>query len=213
MTHWRGGVTFISGHYKDTPNMATMDWTTPETILSDMTDGNLTLSTPKEVAKGLTFYDIRLNRAPIRLKLSNDITAAFEPSSWGNADASRMTLTLDVPDGVLAAIFELEDSCRQLLEEKHPDVRSMWISAIKPTDTSGGRLRTKIMLDGPRAARFYDEVGQITTAPETWRGRSLQAIVHARAIYVQKTGIGIMLGVTDVRIGPPVVHQYICPFD
>ena len=112
----------------------------------------------------MTFYDIRLNRAPIHLKLSEDITAAFEPNCWGNADANRVTLTLDVPDILLAAIFEIEDSCRQLIEEQHPDVRSMWTSAIKTTDTSGGRLRTKIMLDGPRAARVYDEAGQITTA-------------------------------------------------
>ena len=69
------------------------------------------------------------------------------------------------------------------------------------------------MLDGPKAARVYNEAGQITTTPETWSWRSLQAIVHVRTIFVHKTGIGVIMGVTNVKIGPPVVKQYICPVD
>ena len=193
--------------------MANMDWITPDMLRSEATAGHVSLSVPREAAKGMTFYDVRINHAPIRLKLSNDITTAFEPSSWGNTEASRVTLTLDVPDVALAAIFELEDSCRQLLQETHPDVRSLWTSVIKTTDTRGGRLRTKIILDGPWAARFYDEANQTTSAPDTWQNRSAQVVMQVRGIYAQKQGIGLMLDTTDVKIGPPIVKLHNCPFD
>ena len=192
-----------------------MDWTTPDALLSEIADGNLALSAPKEATKGMIIYDVRLNHAPIRLKLAmgEDITVAFEPSSWNNAETSRMTLTLNAPDVILAAVAELEDWARQVLEDKHPNVQSLWTSAVKPADKYEGKLRTKITLDGPRAARFYDEATQLTTAPDTWRGRSAQVVVHVRGIYAQKQGIGLMLDTTDVKIGPPVIKQPRCPFD
>ena len=163
----------------------------------------------------MIIYNVRLNEAPIRLKLAmgDDITVAFEPSSWNNTETSRMTLTLNAPDIVLAAAAELEDWCRQVLEDNHPHVQSLWTSAVKPADKYQGKLRTKITLEGPRAARFYDETAQLTTAPDTWQGRSVQVVVQVRGIYVQKQGVGLMLDTTDVKIGPPVIKQPVCPFD
>ena len=194
---------------------AQKDWITPYTLLSEITDGNLALSTPKEAARGMIIYDVRLNNAPVRLKLAmgDDITVAFEPSSWNSTETSRKTITFNAPDIVLAAAAELEDWCRQVLEDKHPHVQSMWSSAVKPADKYQGKLRTKITLEGPRAARFYDEATQPTVAPDTWQGRSVQAVVQVRGIYIQKQGVGLMLDTTDVKIGPPVLKQPDCPFD
>ena len=194
---------------------AQKDWITPDTLLSEIADGNLVLSTPKEAARGMIIYDVRLNNAPVRLKLAmgDDITVAFEPSSWNSTETSRKTITFNAPDIVLAAAAELEDWCRQVLEDKHPHVQSMWSSAVKPADKYQGKLRTKITLEGPRATRFYDETAQPTVAPDTWQGRSVQAVVQVRGIYIQKQGVGLMLDTTDVKIGPPVLKQPDCPFD
>ena len=59
----------------------------------------------------MIIYDVRLNNAPVRLKLAmgDDITVAFEPSSWNSTETSRKTITFNAPDIVLAAAAEGEE--------------------------------------------------------------------------------------------------------
>lgn len=186
------------------------------TTVSELLEGidNLSLSPPHDVGKGMMVQAIRLRGAPLHLKLSDDkdnLTVPFEPSSWGGGSETRKSVVFNIPEPMFEAMAELEDWCRQVLEDQHPAVQAMWTSSIKPAERYSASLKAKINLAGPRPVRFYDEAAQPTTDPPTsWKGLQVNVVVHVRGVYIQKQAIGLMLEVTDLRYGQPPKRA--CPF-
>ena len=184
------------------------------TTVSQLVEGidDLSLATPYDAGKGMKIQAIRFRGAPLHLKLSDDnnLSVPFEPSSWGGSAEARKSVKFNIPQPVFEGMAELEDWCRQVLEHDHPTVQALWTSCIKPTERYSATLKAKINVAGPRQARFYDQAAQPTEPPTSWKGLSVNVVVHVRGVYFQNQGIGLMLEVTDLRYTKP--SEPACPF-
>ena len=189
--------------------MANMAYTTVSQLLEGI--DHLSLSSPRDGEKGMKFQSLSFRGAPLRIKLSddNDLTVPFEPSSWGGSD-TRRSITMNIPEPLFEAIAELEDWCRQVLEDDNPAVQALWTSSVRPAERYSATLRAKINVAGPRQAKFYGETAEPIEPPTSWKGLRVNAVVHVRGVYFQKQGIGLMLEVTDLRYGQPPPPT--CPF-
>jgi hypothetical protein len=96
------------------------------------------------------------------------------------------------------------------LEDDHPAIQALWTSRIKPAEKYSATLAAKISVAGPRQARFYDQAAQPTDPPTSWRGLSVNAVVHVKGVYIQKQSIGLVINVTDLRYATP--PEPMCPF-
>ena len=101
------------------------------------------------------------------------------------------------------AFAELEDFCRQLLEDEHPTVQALWSSSIKPSGRYPAILKAKINTSEPRQAKFFDATNQPTEAPASWKNVQINAVIHVRGVYIQKNTIGLSLETTHILYGPP----------
>jgi len=166
---------------------------------------NLSLSSPYDAGQGMKMRSIRFRGDPLVLKLSNDTTLSvpFEPSAWGAGSGSRKTIAFNVPEPLFEAFAELEDYCRQLLEDDHPAVQALWSSSIKPAGRYSAILKAKINTSEPRQAAFFDATNQPTGAPTSWKTLQINAVIHVRGVYIQKNSIGLSLQTTHIRYGPP----------
>ena len=184
------------------------------TTVSQLLEGidHLSLSSPHDAGKGMKIQAIRFRGAPLHLKLSDDnnLSVPFEPSSWGGGSETRKSIVFNIPEPLFEALAELEDWCRQVLEDHHPAIQALWTSSIRPAEHYAASLKAKINVAGPRPARFYDEAAQPTEPPTSWKGLRVNAMVHVRGVYMQKQAIGLMLEVTDLRYGQP--PEPVCPF-
>jgi hypothetical protein len=194
------------------PLLATMAmaFTTVSQLVEHIDD--LSLASPYDAGKGMKMLPIRFQGAPLHLKLSsdNDLSVPWEPSSWGGNTEPRKSITFNIPQPVFEALAELEDWCRQVLEDTHPAIQALWISRVKPAEKYPATLAAKINLAGPRQARFYDQAAQPTEPPTSWRGLAVNAVVHVKGVYIQKQSIGLVLDVTDLRYAAP--PERVCPF-
>jgi hypothetical protein len=166
---------------------------------------NLSLSSPYDAGQGMKMRSIRFRGAPLIMKLSNDTTLSvpFEPSAWGAGSGSRKTIAFNIPEQLFEAMAELEDYCRQLLEDDHPAVQAMWSSSIKPAGRYSAMLKAKINTADPRRAAFFDAANKPTEPPTAWKGLQINAVIHVRGVYIQKTTIGLSLEATHIRYAPP----------
>ena len=166
---------------------------------------NLSLSSPYAAGQGMKMRSIRFCGEPLILKLSNDTTLSvpFEPTAWGAGSGSRKTIAFNAPEPLFEAFAELEDFCRQLLEDEHPTVQALWSSSIKPTGRYPAILKAKINTSEPRQAKFFDAANEPTEPPASWKGLQINAVIHVRGVYIQKNTIGLSLEATHICYGPP----------
>jgi hypothetical protein len=198
------------GNSKDRELSANMAFTTVSQLVEHIDE--LSLASPYDAGKGMKIQSIRFRGAPLHLKLSDDsnLSVPFEPSSWGGGSETRRSIVFNIPQPLFEAMAEVEDWCRQVLEDAHPTVQALWTSCIKPAERYSASLKAKINIAGPRQAKFYDEAGQQTDPPASWKGLNVNAVVHVRGVYIQKQGIGLMLEVTDLCYAKP--SESACPF-
>ena len=193
------------GNSKDRAYMANMAYTTVSQLLEGI--DHLSLSSPHDAGRGMKVQPLRFRGAPLHIKLSsdNDLTVPFEPTSWGGGSETRKSIVMNIPEPLFEAMAELEDWCRQVLEDDNPGVQALWTSSLRPAERHSASLKAKINVSGPRQARFYDQAAEPTSPPPSFKGLRINAIVHVRGVYIQKQGIGLMLEVTDLRYGqlPP----------
>ena len=165
----------------------------------------LSLSSPYDAGQGMKMRSIRFRGAPLIMKLANDtnLQVPFEPSSWGTGTGSRKTIAFNIPEQLFGAMAQLEDYCRQLLEDEHPAVQALWSSSIKPAGRYAATLRAKINTSDPRRAAFVDAANEPTEPPAAWKGLQINAVIHVRGVYIQKNTIGLSLEATHIRYAPP----------
>jgi hypothetical protein len=187
-----------------------MDFT-PVSLLVEHID-DLSLAAPSDAGNGMKTQAIRFRGSPLHLKLSKaeNLSVPWEPSSWGGGTEARKTITFNIPQPVVEALAEVEDWCRQALEDTHPAVRAIWRSHIRPAEKHSATLTAKINVAGSYQARFFDDKARLTEPPPFWKGLSVNAIVHVRGVYIQRRSIGLMLEVTDLRYSRP--PGPVCPF-
>ena len=167
---------------------------------------------------GIKFAQITYGGQPLTIRLSEDLESVrvpFPPSVYnGDGSEARKSLVYNIPQDVYAGFSELEDFCRQLLEDANPKVQSLWCSMLKPADRWGAQLKAKINISGARPARFYDAAKEPCDAPSEWRGLGVNVVLLVRGVYIQKTGIGLMLETTHLQYDSiqKAVGEEQCPF-
>ncbi len=174
----------------------------------------LSLTAPRDGFAGMTFRGVLLNGQPLRVKLADDmksITLPFAPSVFkGNGDEPRKGIVFSVLPQVVEAMAELEDACRQMLEESCPRVQALWCSCIKPGDKYASTLKAKINVAGPKPANFYNVACEAVPPPVEWQRLPVNAVIEVRGCYIQRQSIGVMLEVTDLQYGELARER--CPF-
>lgn len=174
----------------------------------------LSLTTPRDGFAGMAFRGILLNGQPIRIKLADNmesITLPFAPSVFkGIGDEPRKGIVFSVTPQVVEAMAELEDSCRQMLEDSNPKVQALWCGCIKPGDRYASTLKAKINVSGPKSATFYNVAGEAVPPPVEWQRLPVNAVIEVRGCYIQRQSIGLMLEVTDLQYREMARKQ--CPF-
>jgi len=166
---------------------------------------------------GMKFAQITYQGGPLSIRLSEDldsIRVPFAPSVYnGDGSEPRKSIVYNIPQGVYEGFTELEDWCRQALEDANPKVQSLWCSMLKPADRWGAQLKAKINVAEPRQAKFYDVAKEPCEAPSDWRGLGVNAVLQVRGVYIQKNSIGLMIETTHLQFaqkGASAEEQ--CPF-
>ena len=163
---------------------------------------------------GMKFAQITYQGGPLSIRLSKDldsIRVPFAPPVYnGDGSEPRKSIVYSIPQG---GFTELEDWCRQALEDANPKVQSLWCSMLKPADRWGAQLKAKINVAEPRQAKFYDVAKEPCEAPSDWRGLGVNAVLQVRGVYIQKNSIGLMIETTHLQFaqkGASAEEQ--CPF-
>ena len=166
---------------------------------------------------GMKFAQITYQGRPLSIRLSEELDAIrvpFPPSVYnGDGNEPRKSIVYAIPQDVYAGFSELEDWCRQCLEDANPKVQALWCSMLKPADRWGAQLNAKINVAEPRQAKFYDVAKEPCEAPSDWRGLGVNAVLRVRGVYIQKNSIGLMIETTHLQFAQKGANaEEQCPF-
>jgi hypothetical protein len=119
----------------------------------------------------------------------------------GTGQETRKGIIFNIPPELLEVLAQLEDICRQQLDDTVPNVESLWCSTVKPAREYSATLRAKINVAGPRVCTFFDEANQPAEAPASWKGLPVNAVVSLRGCYSQRQGLGMLVEVVALQYG------------
>ena len=123
-----------------------------------------------------------------------DIYVPFEPSVFrGTGNEPRKGILVAIPQDVMDDLRAIEDWARKQVSS------TTWHSCLK--ENYGAGLKAKIDVAGLNACLIFDVEGTPTEWPTSWNHLPVIPIIEVRGVYSQKTGSGLILGVTQLMIG------------
>ena len=121
-----------------------------------------------------------------------EATVVYEPSVFGgDGSETRVNVTLSCDDKTIAAIRALEGI----------DDFSL-VSAVKQMGVRAKMDKTNVIV--------YDATGNVTTAPDVWRGAKVNALLVAKGTWKSRSGTGICIECTSLQMLPN--EPTACPF-
>ena len=161
------------------------------------------------------------NGEPVAFHPSDQpLDVPFEPSAFGDAEASRVTLCLTPPEEVRDLITALDEWCIATISENPTDllgvsltpeqVRERYVSCLKTSDKGYKTLRCKMNKVGRYALQCYDADRKKRDMPESWRGCCIVPRLVFKGLYVMGKDFGPIVECTHGIVFDDIGHA--CPF-
>jgi hypothetical protein len=177
------------------------------------------LQAPKCELKGTQMCNLLNANGEEPKVIMAECVCLFEPSAFGGAaDASRVSLSLELNEPIRATIEEIESF---LLKEAQrlqlfggadeDELKSRFQSAIKTPAGFKPYLRVKMCFAGGREVRLWGSNGRPREAPAKWQGCHLKVNLAVRGIYMNPSDWGGLLEATDCLVTEAEESQA-CPF-
>lgn len=110
---------------------------------------------------------------------------------------------LELTPDIEQALATMEDTIRQTLDEKVPNIEAIWVSSLKPAARNAGpTVKAKINVSGKQPCRFFDENIVATEPPTAFRPLEAKVVLCIQGVYVQKQVAGLMMTVTHMQNKP-----------
>ena len=159
------------------------------------------------------------NGEPIARQPDEYLEIPFEPSAYGDAEASRVTLCVTPSEQLVSNIALLDAWCISTLIANPSllgialtpeQVRERYSSSLKTSDKGYKTLRAKMNKSGRYALQCYDSELEKRPHPETWRGCSVRPRLVFKGLWVMGKDFGTILECTHALIEEGTNDT--CPF-
>ena len=174
----------------------------------------------REVSEGLRSFPISVGGKWLTIQLL-ETTSPFEPSSLTEG-ATRKTLTLRLNKEWDEPFGAMEEALVKVASKKSKEIfgkklsEQQLLESYKPISKKTGEyprnLRAKVNQgSGQYATRYWDMERAPATIPETFAGRSFNAVLNIRSLWVSADAWGLVCDAAHLQLvdGAPVE----CPFD
>ena len=147
---------------------------------------------------------------------------AFEPSAYGDQDASRVNICWRIPDDATMDAFEgldrwvletvSKDPVKYFGKHKTADqIQDSYCSCVKRSEKYTPQIRAKLNLSGSYPVKVWDADGKPRPHPETWKDALVKPKLQLKNLYFMGQGaFGCTLECTDVQLVEEATQQ--CPF-
>ena len=164
--------------------------------------------------KMLKIANITFKGQPLLLKSNAWLRIVYEPSVYnGTGQEERKNIVLELTPEIEQVLATMEDTIRQTLDEKVPNIDAIWVSSLKPSaGSSGPTVKAKINVSGKQACKFYDEDNVATEPPSAFRPLDAKVVLRIQGVYVQKQAAGLMMTVTHMQNRPAQEEDFASPF-
>ena len=173
----------------------------------------------REVSEGLRSFPISVGGKWLTIQLL-DAVSPFELSSLNEA-STRKTLTLRLPrewdqpfgdmEAALVKAVVIKSEALFGVSFTEEQLQGRYKSISKKSGEYPRCVRAKVNQGpGAYATRFWDMDKAATPAPEAFTGRSFNAVLTVRSLWVSSDAWGLVCDATDLQAadGPPAQ----CPF-
>ena len=159
------------------------------------------------------------NGDPVAWHAERFMEVPFEPSAFGDPDASRVTLCINPSDVLTAQIKELDAWCIDTListpnllggDLSHDQIRDRYVSSLKTSDKGYTTLRAKMNKSGRFALQCYDMEKEKRLQPDTWRGCSIRPRIVWKGLWVMGKDMGALLEISHCIVEESGGEE--CPF-
>ena len=146
---------------------------------------------------------------PVAWQVDEYCEIPFEPSTFGDPNANRVTLCFTPSESLCAQIAELDKWCIDALSSTPgllgvvltpEQVKERYASSLKTSDKGYQTLRAKMNKSGRYALQCYDTDKEKRSQPDTWRGCSIRPLLVLRGIWVMGKDIGSIIECTHCII-------------
>ena len=180
-----------------------------------------TFGDSREVSEGLRSFPISVDGKWLTVQILA-AQAPFELSSL-NEGSSRKTMVLRLPKGwdepfgtmEAALVKEAAANSQALFGERLSEEQLIerYKSITQKTGEFPRNVRAKVNLGaGPYATRYWDMARAAVPAPGLYAGKSYNAVLTIRSLWVSNDAWGLVCDATDLQImeSPPVDCPFAC---
>ena len=159
------------------------------------------------------------NGDPVAWQPEHFMEVPFEPSAFGDPEASRVTLCVTPSESLAATIAELDAWCISTLIAipsllgialTPEQVRERYSSSLKTSEKGYTTVRAKMNKSGRYALQCYDAELEKRQPPETWRGCSIRPRLVFKGLWVMGKDFGTVLECTHALVEES--KDAACPF-
>ena len=145
------------------------------------------------------------NGDPVAWHAEHFMEVPFEPSAFGDPDASRVTLCVTPSEALTAQITDLDAWCIETIISTpsllgvvlSPDqVKERYASSLKMSEKGYRTLRCKMNKSGRYALQCYDMEKEKRSQPDNWRGCSIRPRIVWKGLWVMGKDFGSILEVS-----------------
>ena len=164
---------------------------------------NLVFSSLITTAKGAKQLPaLYKNGDPVAWHTEHFMEVPFEPSAFGDPDASRVTLCFAPSEALIAQISDLDTWCIETIISTPSllgvvltpeQVKERYASSLKTSHKNYQTLRAKMNKSGRYALQCYDTEKEKRSQPDTWRGCSIRPLLVLRAVWVMGRDFGSII--------------------
>ena len=152
--------------------------------------------------------------------LLEPMRVVFEPSAFGNEDASRVNIVFRPSPELLAGLEAFDewviatlaaDSVRYFGRAKAAEqLRDAYTPAAKVSDKYPATRKAKMNIQDPNCVKVWDAEKQPRAQPQVWKDCLTVPRIRLRGLYFMGASFGAVLEMTDAQI---VEEQTVeCPF-
>ena len=159
------------------------------------------------------------NGDPVSWQPEQFMEVPFEPSAFGDPEASRVTLCFTPSEALSAQISEVDAWCIETIISTPgllgvvltpEQVKERYASSLKTSEKGYQTLRTKMNKSGRYALQCYDTEKEKRSQPDTWRGCSIRPRLVFKGLWVMGKDFGSIIECTHCIVQQGAGDD--CPF-
>ena len=159
------------------------------------------------------------NGDPVSWQPEQFMEVPFEPSAFGDPEASRVTLCFTPSETLSAQISEVDAWCIETIISNPSllgvvltpeQVKERYASSFKTSEKGYQTLRCKMNKSGRYALQCYDTEKEKRSQPDTWRGCSIRPRLVFKGLWVMGKDFGSIIECTHCIVQQGAGDD--CPF-